>query len=169
MVSFASTLDESAAHADLILPASTFLEIVGRRLRGGHRVTPGYRCANRSSSRCTTPVIPAMCCCSWPAALGGPVAAGAALARLTKRWWITASGARRWIAARLAENGVWSEMVYFNAQPGSPAWAQVVGRDRLNAPRTGASTSSPASSWPALASPRIRPAPAVPAPFRAPG
>ena len=34
-------------------------------------------------------------------------------------------------------NGVWSEMVYFNAAPGSPAWADVVGRDRLNGPQDG--------------------------------
>ena len=39
--------------------------------------------------------------------------------------------------AKFEENGVWSEMVYFNAQPGSPAWAQVVGRDRLSAPKDG--------------------------------
>ena len=39
--------------------------------------------------------------------------------------------------ARFAENGVWSEMVYFNAQPGSAAWPNVVGRDRLNAPKDG--------------------------------
>ncbi len=37
--------------------------------------------------------------------------------------------------ARFEENGVWSEMVYFNAQPGSRAWAEVVGRDRQNAPK----------------------------------
>jgi anaerobic selenocysteine-containing dehydrogenase len=39
--------------------------------------------------------------------------------------------------ATFEENGVWSEMVNFNAAPGSPAWAQVVGRDRLNAPQDG--------------------------------
>jgi anaerobic selenocysteine-containing dehydrogenase len=39
--------------------------------------------------------------------------------------------------AKFEENGAWSEMVYFNAAPGSPAWANVVGRDRLNAPQDG--------------------------------
>jgi anaerobic selenocysteine-containing dehydrogenase len=34
-------------------------------------------------------------------------------------------------------NGNWSELVYFNAAPGSPAWSDVVGRDRLNAPKDG--------------------------------
>jgi anaerobic selenocysteine-containing dehydrogenase len=39
--------------------------------------------------------------------------------------------------AKFEENGNWSEMVYFNAEPGSPAWSSVVGRDRLNAPKDG--------------------------------
>jgi anaerobic selenocysteine-containing dehydrogenase len=38
---------------------------------------------------------------------------------------------------KLETNGFWAEMVYFNAQPGSPAWGNVVGRDRLNAPQDG--------------------------------
>jgi anaerobic selenocysteine-containing dehydrogenase len=38
---------------------------------------------------------------------------------------------------KLEANGCWSEMVYFNARPGSPAWGDVVGRDRLAAPRDG--------------------------------
>jgi anaerobic selenocysteine-containing dehydrogenase len=37
----------------------------------------------------------------------------------------------------LEANGNWSELVYFNAEPGSPAWGDVVGRDRLNAPKDG--------------------------------
>jgi anaerobic selenocysteine-containing dehydrogenase len=35
------------------------------------------------------------------------------------------------------ENGSWSEMVYYNAAPGSAAWSDVVGRDRFNAPQDG--------------------------------
>jgi anaerobic selenocysteine-containing dehydrogenase len=38
---------------------------------------------------------------------------------------------------KFGENGVWSEMVYFHAQPGSKAWTNVVGRDRLHAPKDG--------------------------------
>ena len=38
---------------------------------------------------------------------------------------------------KLEANGNWSELVYFNAEPGSPAWSDVVGRDRLNAPKDG--------------------------------
>jgi anaerobic selenocysteine-containing dehydrogenase len=34
-------------------------------------------------------------------------------------------------------NGNWSELVYFNATPGSQAWKDVLGRDRLNAPKDG--------------------------------
>jgi anaerobic selenocysteine-containing dehydrogenase len=35
------------------------------------------------------------------------------------------------------ENGFWSEFLYFHAQPGSPAWNDVVGRDRLDVPKDG--------------------------------
>ncbi len=39
--------------------------------------------------------------------------------------------------AKFEANGSWSEMVYFNAEPGSKAWQDVVGRDRLAAPQDG--------------------------------
>jgi anaerobic selenocysteine-containing dehydrogenase len=38
---------------------------------------------------------------------------------------------------KLEANGNWSELVYFNATPGSQAWKDVLGRDRLNAPKDG--------------------------------
>ncbi len=37
----------------------------------------------------------------------------------------------------LVQKGAWSALVYNFAQPGSKAWAQVVGRDRVNAPKDG--------------------------------
>jgi anaerobic selenocysteine-containing dehydrogenase len=135
VVSFASTLDESAAHADLILPASTFLEVWGDDYIEG----TGY--AGVSLRR---PVVepvhdtrnPGGVLLSLAGAVGGPL--GDALPwrdykelveyRLSKvdmDW------------AKFEENGTWSEMVYFNAAPGSPAWGNVVGRDRLNAPQDG--------------------------------
>jgi anaerobic selenocysteine-containing dehydrogenase len=38
---------------------------------------------------------------------------------------------------KLEANGNWSELIYFNATPGSLAWEDVLGRDRLNAPKDG--------------------------------
>ncbi len=65
VVSFASTLDETAAHADVILPASTFLEVWGDdyRRRGG--LSRRLACAGRWLSRCMTRATPAMCCWIW--------------------------------------------------------------------------------------------------------
>jgi thiosulfate reductase/polysulfide reductase chain A len=130
-------LDESAAHADLILPANTFLEAWGDTFMEG----VGY--AGVSLRR---PVIPAELSgdtrnpgdvlLELAARLGDPLAqalpwkdyAGLVRYRL--------SGAPlEW--DKLEENGFWAEMVYFNAQPGSQAWGQVVGRDRLFAPHDG--------------------------------
>jgi anaerobic selenocysteine-containing dehydrogenase len=133
VVSFASTLDESAAQANLILPASTFLEIWGDDYLEG----TGY--AGLSLRR---PVVesvhntrnPGDVLLGLAAELGGPVAEA-----------LPWESYQALVDYRLAAidtdretfetNGVWSEMVYFNAEPGSPAWANVVGRDRLNAPQ----------------------------------
>lgn len=135
VVSFASTLNESAAHANLILPASTFLEVWGDDFIEG----TGY--AGVSLRR---PVVepvhntrnPGDVLLQLAAGLGGPPAQALPwnsykelveyrLSAIEMDW------------ARFEENGVWSEMVYFNAAPGSPAWSNVVGRDRLNAPKDG--------------------------------
>lgn len=135
VVSFASVLDESAAHADVILPASTFLEIWGDDFVEG----VGY--AGVSLRR---PVVepvhdtrnPGDVLLALAAALGGPVAQALPfpdyktlcehrLSAIDTDW------------DKFQENGVWSEMVYFHAQPGSKAWANVVGRDRLHAPKDG--------------------------------
>jgi anaerobic selenocysteine-containing dehydrogenase len=135
VVSFAHTLDESAAHADLILPASTFLEVWGDDYMEGM----GF-----AGVSLRQPVVeplhdtrdPGDVFIELASRLGGPL--GSALPypdyktlveeRLTPL-------ALDW--EKFQANGNWSEMIYFNAAPGSPAWGEVVGRDRLNAPQDG--------------------------------
>ncbi|GAB4545970.1 MAG: hypothetical protein Kow0063_40180 [Anaerolineae bacterium] len=135
VVSFASTLDESAAHADLILPASTFLEIWGDDYLEG----TGY-----AGISLRQPVVepvhdtrdPADVLLDLAAALGNPLADALPWGSYKELVEYRLSGIDMdWDT--FAANGVWSEMVYFNAAPGSPAWSDVVGRDRLNAPRDG--------------------------------
>ncbi len=135
VVSFASTLDESAAHSDLILPASTFLEIWGDDYLEG----TGY-----AGVSLRQPVVdpvhdtrnPGDVFLALASRLGGPLsdalpfadyktAVDYRLEALDLDW------------EKFEANGNWSEMVYFNAAPGSTAWSQVVGRDRLNAPKDG--------------------------------
>ncbi len=135
VVSFASTLDESAAHADLILPASTFLEIWGDDyIEGG-----GY-----AGVSLRQPVVepvhdtrnPGDVLLELAARLGDPVSTALPypdyktlvenrLSALQLDW------------DKFEANGNWSEMIYFNADPGSPAWKNVVGRDRFNSPHDG--------------------------------
>jgi anaerobic selenocysteine-containing dehydrogenase len=133
VASFASTLDESAAQADLILPASTFLEVWGDDYLEG----TGY--AGISLRR---PVVEPVQDTRDP---------GDVLLELARRVGNGLAEAFPWqsykelIQQRLStldwdkleSNGCWSEMIYFNAEPGSPAWQEVVGRDRLNAPKDG--------------------------------
>lgn len=133
VVSFASTLDESAAHADLILPSSTFLEVWGDDYLEG----TGY--AGISLRR---PVVENLLDTRGPGdvlidlahRLGGPLEK--AFPWKTYKELITERlSTLDW--EKLEANGCWSEMIYFNAGPGSPAWGEVVGRDRLNAPKDG--------------------------------
>ena len=133
VVSFASTLDESAAYADLILPSSTFLEVWGDDYLEG----TGY--AGISLRR---PVVEGVHDTRNP---------GDVLLDLAKRLGDSVASAFPWASYKdliterlsvfdwdkLEANGNWSELVYFNAEPGSPAWGDVVGRDRLNAPKDG--------------------------------
>ncbi len=134
VVSFASTLDESAAHADLILPASTFLEIWGDDYLEG----TGY--AGISLRR---PVVEPVHDTRNP---------GDVLLDVAHRVGGTLSDAFPWNTyedlikdrlslldwGKLEANGNWSQLIYFNAAPGSQAWnEQVIGRDRLNAPKDG--------------------------------
>ncbi|MGB8980642.1 MAG: molybdopterin-dependent oxidoreductase [Anaerolineales bacterium] len=133
IVSFASTLDESAAYADLILPASTFLEIWGDDYLEG----TGY--AGISLRR---PVVESVHDTRNPgdALLDLAHHIGGSLAEAFP--WKTykdliVDRLSRFDWEKLESNGSWSEMVYFNATPGSRAWSDVVGRDRLNAPKDG--------------------------------
>jgi len=135
VVSFASTLDESAAHSDLILPSSTFLEIWGDDYLEGLGfagvslrqpvVEPVHDTLNPGdiflelASRLGTPISKALPYADFKTLVEERLEA------LDLDW------------EKFEANGNWSEMVYFNAAPGSTAWSQVVGRDRLNAPQDG--------------------------------
>ncbi len=133
VVSFASTLDESAAHADLILPASTFLEIWGDDYLEG----TGY--AGISLRR---PVVepvhdtrnPGDVMLDLAHRIGGPLAQALPWNNYQELITTRLSTLDR---EKLEANGNWSEMIYFNATPGSQAWNDVLGRDRLNAPKDG--------------------------------
>jgi anaerobic selenocysteine-containing dehydrogenase len=135
VASFASTLDESAAHSDLILPASTFFETWGDDYLEG----TGY--AGISLRR---PVVQAVHDTRDPAdvlleiagRLDGPLAAALPWRRyedlVKARWSVD------WLDwTKVEENGCWSEMVYFHAAPGSRAWGRVLGQDRRSAPKDG--------------------------------
>ncbi len=135
VVSFASTLDESAAHADLILPASTYLEIWGDDFLEG----TGYAGVSLRQP-VVEPVFdtrnPGDVLLQIAAQLGGTVAQALPYNDYKSLVVDRLSGAGfDWDI--FATNGNWSEMVYFNAAPGSAAWSQVVGRDRMNAPKDG--------------------------------
>jgi anaerobic selenocysteine-containing dehydrogenase len=133
VVSFAPTLDESAAHSDLILPASTFLEIWGDDYLEG----TGY-----SGISLRRPVVepvhdtrsPGDVFLDLAERIGGNVAK--AFPWNTYRDLIT-DRLSTFDWKKLEDNGYWSELIYFNATPGSQAWNNVVGRDRLNAPKDG--------------------------------
>lgn len=133
VISFAPTLDETAAHADVILPASTFMEIWGDDYIEG----TGY--AGVSLRR---PVVepvhdtrnPGDVLLTLATMVGGPLADALPWESYKELVDYRLSGIDM-DRAKFEENGVWSEMVYFNAAPGSPAWGDVVGRDRLNAPQ----------------------------------
>ncbi|MEW5871855.1 MAG: molybdopterin-dependent oxidoreductase [Chloroflexota bacterium] len=135
VVSFSSIMDESAAHADLILPASTFLEVWGDDYMEG----TGYPGVSLRQ-----PVVAPVHDTRDPADV---------LLNLAQRLGGSLSQALPWedyralVEHRLSgidmdwekyvSNGFWAQLVYFNAQPSSQAWGEVVGRDRLNAPKDG--------------------------------
>lgn len=135
VVSFDSILTESAAHANLILPASTFLEVWSDDYIEGTGY-PGVSLRQPVVEPVHDTRNPGDVLLNLAAKIGGPVAEALPwnsykelveyrLSAIDMDW------------DKFLENGVWSEMVYFNAAPGSPAWSQVVGRDRLNAPQDG--------------------------------
>ncbi len=133
VVSFAPTLDESAAHADLILPASTFLEIWGDDYLEGTGF-PGISLRRPVVEPVHDTRDPGDVLLDLAHRLGGPLAEAfpwtsykdLMLDRLSGFDW-----------KKFEANGNWSQLVYFNAVPGSQAWNEVVGRDRLNAPKDG--------------------------------
>lgn len=135
IVCIAHTLDETAALADVVLPASTFMECWGDDFIEG----VGY-----SGVSLRRPVVepvtdsrdPGDILLDLAARLGGPIAQALPYQSYLQAVQHRLSGAPlEW--KKLDENGFWAEMVYFNAAPGSPAWSQVVGRDRLFAPQDG--------------------------------
>ena len=135
VVSFNPTLDESAAYADLILPALTFFEMWQDDVIEG----TGY-----AGVAMRQPVV-------------APVRDGRnpsdVILQIAKQIGGTVSQALPWkdflevVRFRiggigidwndLVTNGAWSALVYYFAQPGSQAWSKVVGRDRVNAPKDG--------------------------------
>ena len=135
VVSFSSILDESASHADLVLPASTFLETWG--------MIPSKAWDTRESllrQPAVAPVMdsrdPADVLLDLANRLGGPLSKALPwkdyqslvkqrLSKVDMDW------------EKFESNGFWAQLVYFNAQPGSPAWSEVVGANRLNAPKDG--------------------------------
>lgn len=133
VVSLAHTLDESAAHADLVLPLTTFLEEWGDDYLEG----TGYAGVSLrrpvvspvTDSKCTGDILLALA-----ARLGGTVAQ-------SLPWDSYQSLIRQRLSTldweKLESNGCWSELVYFHAVPGSQAWSEVVGRDRRHAPQDG--------------------------------
>lgn len=135
VVSFASVLDESAAHSDLILPASTFLEVWGDDYLEGS----GYAGVSLRQP-IVEPVYdtrePADVLLEIAARLGGPLAEAFPWKSYKELVEYRHSGIDLEPEKYLA-NGFWAELVYFHAEPGSPAWNDVVGRDRLNAPKDG--------------------------------
>ncbi len=136
VVSFASTLDESATHADLILPASTFLESWSDEYVQGTGF-PGLTLGQPVVSPLYDTRGAGDALLALAQKIGGSVADAlpfADYAALLKQR--VGGSAINWDS--LVKNGAWSQMVYFNATPGSQVWnTQVVGADRVNAPRDG--------------------------------
>jgi anaerobic selenocysteine-containing dehydrogenase len=136
VVAFTSFMDESAQHADLVLPAPTFLE----RYEDDHIEGLGYpglalrqpAIAPRHNTRSAGDFLLGVA-----AAVGGPVAEALPWpsyeALLQHR--LSGIGAG-W--EMLKQLGVWITPGYRFARRGSPAWlAEVVGDERTRAPRDG--------------------------------
>ena len=136
VVSLSSVLDESAAHAALVLPASTSFEAWGDAYVEG----TGF-----SGLALSQPVVSAAhdtrgagdILLALAQQIGGSVAAALPFSNyLTLLKNRVVGSAINW--HDLVNTGAWSQMMYFNATPGSPVWnSEIVGRDRVNAPRDG--------------------------------
>ncbi len=135
VVSFSPTIDESAAYADLILPSLTFLEIWQDDLVEGTGY-PGIALRQPVVKPLHEGRNPGDAIIQIAQAIGGKMSEAFAwnsfLDVIKQR--ISGLGIS-WDA--LIEKGAWSALVYFFAAPGSKAWRQIVGRDRLSAPKDG--------------------------------
>lgn len=135
VASFSSVLDESAAHSDLILPASSFLEVWGDDYLEG----TGY-----AGVSLRQPVVeevhdtrePGDVLLEVAARLGSPMASALPW-KSYKDLLEYRHSSIDMDPEKYQANGFWAELVYFHAEPGSPAWSDVVGRDRLKAPKDG--------------------------------
>lgn len=135
VVSFSSIMDESASHADLVLPASTFLETWGDDYIEGLGY-PGVSLRQPVVSPVFDTRDPADVLLDLAGRLGGPLSRALPwkdyqslvkhrLSKVDMDW------------EKFESNGFWAQLVYFNAQPGSQAWSEVVGSDRLAGPNDG--------------------------------
>ncbi len=135
VVSFSPVLDESAAHADLILPALTFFETWGDDLLEATGF-PGIGLRQPVVHPWRDGRNPGDVVLQIAKQLGGKVSEALPwndfLAVVKHR---VAGMQISW--DDLVEKGAWSALVYNYAQPGSKMWANVVGRDRANAPKDG--------------------------------
>lgn len=136
VASLSHVLDESSAHADLVLPLShaleswsdSYVEGVGFAglAAGRPAVAPLY------NTRSAADVFLALA-----QRLGGGVAQALPWSDYQALLQARLAGSQiKW--DDLLEKGAWSQMVYFHAEPGSKVWVnEVVGADRLNTPRDG--------------------------------
>ncbi len=136
VVTMSPVLDETAAHADLILPVATPFEAwSGAYVEGvGY---PGIGLAQPAvqpfrDARSLGDILLGLA-----SKLGGSLSAALPFpdyATLVRRG-VQGAGLN-W--DELARNGAWSQQVYFNAAPGSSVWRkEVIGRDRVAAPKDG--------------------------------
>ncbi|MBI5304569.1 MAG: molybdopterin-dependent oxidoreductase [Chloroflexi bacterium] len=135
VVSFSPVLDESAAYADLILPSLTFFEMWGDDILEGTGY-PGIALRQPVVAPVRDGRNPGDVVLQLAKQLGGKVSEALP-------WNDFLTVVKQRVAGMqiswddLLGKGAWSALVYFNAQPGSKAWAKVVGRDRVNAPKDG--------------------------------
>ena len=135
VVSFSPVLDESAAYADLILPALTFFEMWGDDILEGTGY-PGIALRQPVVKPVRDGRNPGDVVLQLAKQLGGKVSEALPwndfLALVKQR-----VAGMQIVWDDLVAKGAWSALVYSFAQPGSKAWARVVGRDRVNAPMDG--------------------------------
>ncbi len=136
VASLSTVLDESAAQADVVLPISTLFESWGDAYVEGTGFA-GLALAQPAvgplyDTRSMGDVLIALA-----QKLGGSVAAAFPFADYQALVRQRVAGSEiQW--QDLVDKGAWSQMVYFNAAPGSRVWnTEIVGRDRVNAPRDG--------------------------------